>query len=118
MNKQTTCNVATPLYWSEADALEELAKQMGMPKAGVLRFGLFELLKVHLPAKAKELTRARITRNAQTTICGAICLFAFLSAYAQSLKRNEWQDFRQGNRLIVRSVRRQDGGFFLEVENG
>lgn len=80
MNKSTTVNVTTPLYWPEDDALEELAKRLGVPKAGALRIGLFELLKVHFPAKAKELTRARINHKVASYVCLAFMPFVIWSA--------------------------------------
>lgn len=107
MNKATTTNVTTPLYWAEDDALEKLSKKLGVPKAGALRIGLFELLKVHFPAEAKHLTRARIVSMGKQTALIAIGFFLIGATLNQSMRGN-MEGARQA-RVGLRMVRTTRG---------
>lgn len=84
MNKATTTVASVPLNWPEDDALAEAAQALKVPKCGVLRLGLYEVLKQTAPKTFQKLVRIRIGQFAAQSVIDRAKSFLALFRAKQS----------------------------------
>lgn len=72
--KATTTHASVPLIDGEDQAVDWLADKLGVPRAGVLRVALVELVDKYDHAKAKSLIRERMEHAAKVAAKCAIVL--------------------------------------------